>query len=67
MAGKGLREGEGREKTLGFLPGNICVKTLSGRLKGVCSFVIHPFLWRVKNTSENLLGYCVFLVLCETK
>jgi len=67
MAGKGLREGEGREKTLGFLPGNICVKTLSGRLKGVCSFIIHAFLCRGKNTSESLWGYCVFLIFCETK
>lgn len=55
MAGKGLREGEKREKTLGFLLGNICVKTLSRRLKGVCSFII-PFIWKGRKQISKSFG-----------
>lgn len=57
MAGKGLREGEEREKTQGFLLWNICVKTLSGRLKGVCSFIVHPLLWGGGREETDLKGF----------
>lgn len=43
-------------------------KTLSGRLKGVCSFINHPFLWRGEKHNRKSSGVlCVPYSLKESE